>query len=71
MSLHVLFIREHNRLAEEIAERNPDWDDEEFTNWQGNLSRGKYKPSLTRNSSPVWGLHSSHTVDTIRRLIHK
>ncbi|MDP6900301.1 MAG: peroxidase family protein [Candidatus Thalassarchaeaceae archaeon] len=30
MTLHVLFMREHNRLAEEIKERNPDWTDEEI-----------------------------------------
>ncbi len=28
--LHVLFLREHNRLADQIADRNPDWDDEEI-----------------------------------------
>ena len=30
MALHVLFIREHNRLAEDIAERNPNWSDEDI-----------------------------------------
>lgn len=30
MALHVLFLREHNRLAEDIAERNPDWSDEDI-----------------------------------------
>ena len=30
MSLHVLFLREHNRLADQIAERNPDWNDEDI-----------------------------------------
>ncbi len=30
MALHVLFMREHNRLAEGIQERNPDWSDEDI-----------------------------------------
>jgi hypothetical protein len=30
MAMHVLFMREHNRLADEIAERNPDWSDEDI-----------------------------------------
>lgn len=27
-AMHTLFVREHNRLAEEYAERNPEWDGE-------------------------------------------
>ncbi len=30
MAVHVLFMREHNRLADEIAERNPSWNDEQI-----------------------------------------
>jgi peroxidase len=30
MAMHVLFMREHNRLADEIAVRNPDWSDEDI-----------------------------------------
>ena len=30
MAMHVLFMREHNRLAELIEERNPDWSDEDI-----------------------------------------
>ena len=30
MAMHVLFMREHNRLAEGIQDRNPDWSDEDI-----------------------------------------
>ena len=29
-TLHLLFLREHNRLADAIEERNPDWSDEQI-----------------------------------------
>ena len=29
-SIHLLFLREHNRLADAIQERNPDWTDEDI-----------------------------------------
>ena len=67
MSLHVLFIREHNRLAEEIAERNPDWNDEDIYQLARKLVAAQiqaityeeFLPSLGVTLVPYSGYNSS------------
>ena len=67
MSLHVLFVREHNRLAEEIAERNPDWNDEDIFQLARKLVAAQiqvityeeFLPSLGITLEPYMGYNSS------------
>tara|TARA_Y100001968_G_scaffold114471_1_gene103910 strand:- start:693 stop:2471 length:1779 start_codon:yes stop_codon:yes gene_type:complete len=67
MSLHVLFVREHNRLAEEIAERNPDWTDEDIFQLARKLIAAQiqvityeeFLPSLGITLEPYTGYNSS------------
>ncbi len=54
LSMHVLFVREHNRLAEAIADRNPNWNDEQIYQYARHINIGimqsitynEYLPSL-------------------------
>ncbi|MBJ04154.1 MAG: hypothetical protein CMB65_05595 [Euryarchaeota archaeon] len=67
MALHVLFIREHNRLAENIAERNPDWADEDIFQLARKLVAAQiqaityeeFLPSLGITLAPYSGYESS------------
>lgn len=67
MALHVLFIREHNRLAEDIAERNPDWNDEDIYQLARKLVAAQiqaityeeFLPSLGVTLVPYSGYNSS------------
>ncbi|MEE2759765.1 MAG: peroxidase family protein [Candidatus Thermoplasmatota archaeon] len=67
MSLHVLFVREHNRLAEDIAEQNPDWNDEEIFQMARKLIAAQiqvityeeFLPSLGVTLEPYSGYNSS------------
>ena len=67
MSLHVLFVREHNRLAEEISERNPDWNDEDIFQLARKpvaaqiqvITYEEFLPSLGITLEPYTGYNSS------------
>ena len=67
LAMHILFVREHNRLADEIAERNPDWDDEEIYQYARHINIGfiqtityyEFLPSLGIELEPYLGYDSS------------
>ena len=65
--MHILFVREHNRLADEIAERNPDWGDEEIFQYARHINIGfiqtityyEFLPSLGINLESYLEYNSS------------
>ena len=48
LSMHILFVREHNRLAGEILDRNPDWSDEQIYQYARHINIGLIE-SITYN----------------------
>ncbi len=66
-TLHLLFLREHNRLADAIEERNPDWSDEQIFQRARKLviaqiqviTYSEYLPSLGINLPEYKGYNSS------------
>ncbi|MDG1541673.1 MAG: peroxidase family protein, partial [Candidatus Thalassarchaeaceae archaeon] len=48
LSMHTLFVREHNRLAGEILDRNPDWSDEQIYQYARHINIGLIE-SITYN----------------------
>ena len=67
LAIHVLFVREHNRLADEIAERNPSWTDEEIFQYARHINIGfiqtitynEFLPSLGIELDSYLGYNSS------------
>ncbi len=67
LAMHILFVREHNRLADEIAERNPDWGDEEIFQYARHINIGfiqtityyEFLPSLGINLESYLEYNSS------------
>ena len=65
-ALHLLFLREHNRLADAIQERNPDWSDEAIFQWARKLvtaqiqviTYSEYLPSIGINLPEYIGYNS-------------
>ncbi|MBO57821.1 MAG: peroxidase [Euryarchaeota archaeon] len=67
LAMHILFVREHNRLADEIAERNPGWSDEEIFQYARHINIGliqtityyEFLPSLGIDLEPYLEYNSS------------
>ncbi len=56
-SIHTLFVREHNRLCDELAIANPEWSDEELYQHARKFIGG-YIQSITYNEwLPAMGVH--------------
>ena len=51
ISMHSLWLREHNRWAAELATAHPDWDDEQlYQHLDRRWSSGRFKTSLSASS---------------------
>ncbi|MBT4059378.1 MAG: hypothetical protein HOE69_03630 [Euryarchaeota archaeon] len=67
VSIHTLFIREHNRLAAAIEDRNPDWTDEQIYQYARHINIGlmesitynEFLPSLGIELDPYTGYNPS------------
>ncbi len=68
MSLHVLFLREHNRIADEAARQHPDWTDEELYQYARRMviaelqkiTYDEFLPAiLGENAIPAYGGYQS------------
>jgi hypothetical protein len=65
--MHTLFVREHNRLAGEILDRNPDWSDEQIYQYARHINIGliesitynEFLPSLGIELDPYGGYNST------------
>lgn len=56
-SFHTLFVREHNRLAEEIAEENPNWNDEQIYQHARKMVGGYIQSIVYNEYLPAMGVH--------------
>ena len=57
LSLHTLFVREHNRLCDELAVTHPDWDDEALYQHAKRLVNGYMAAILYEQWLPAMGVH--------------
>lgn len=57
LSMHTLFVREHNRLADAISDRNPDWTDEEIFQYARHINIGLLEAVTYNEYLPSLGIH--------------
>ncbi len=56
LSFHTLFVREHNRLCEVVAAKNPDWDDEQIYQYARKMVGGLIQSIVYDEWLPEMGL---------------
>lgn len=56
LSFHTLFVREHNRLAEELAKQHPDWDDQQLYLQARKINAGFIQSIVYNEYLPAMGV---------------
>ncbi len=57
LSYHTLFVREHNRLCDELKDKHPDWNDEELFQHARRMVSGIIQAIVYEEWLPSMGLH--------------
>ncbi|MDX1684452.1 MAG: peroxidase family protein [Saprospiraceae bacterium] len=56
-SIHTLFVREHNRLCDELSDQYPNWSDEELYQFARKLVGGMIQSIVYNEWLPTMGVH--------------